>query len=347
MQYTWNTPYSFEMASIPKAAAEQLKLASALQLRVLVWLCCVGQGRFDAPSCAIACGGSPEACEESLRYWQAQDLIVLNEESAPTVAVAPAPVVAEPIAPPAEPTPTPVAPVLLPVQPTAAARPTRAEVLDVQASDPQFAFLLHTASQKLGKPLSPADMAVYLYLYKEVGLPPEVILMIIGYAVKNGKAKLSYIEKTALNWAEDGITTIAAADAHLCRMEKRDDAWKQVSERLSLDTPRPTVAQKETAYRWVFEWSFAPDVIDEVARYTVEKLGKFQLAYADRILERFQASDIRTVAAAKKELEAPQKPQKKRTSRMKTAEDRAPSFDIEQYESLAMRHRPRPPKQED
>ncbi|MBQ3068471.1 MAG: DnaD domain protein [Clostridia bacterium] len=347
MQYTWSGACAFEMAAIPKAAAAKLKLAGPLQLRVLLWLSCAGQGQFDAARCAAACGGSPEACTEALRYWVAEGLVTVEADNVPT-SLWVAPPKEEPT-PAFVPSPTvkPSAPVLLPEAATASARPSRTEVLDVQARDERFAFLLHTASEKLGKVLSPADMAVYLHLYSGVGLPPEVILMIIGYAVKNGKARLSYIEKTALNWAEQGITTMDAADAHLCRLERAETAWKQVCEWTGSDALRPTLAQKEAASRWIHEWGFSRDIVVLAVTQTVEKTGKFQVSYTDRILERLHALGITTVEAAKQELTPQKATPKKRTARMKTAEDRAPSFDIGDYESLALRHRPRPPKQEE
>lgn len=348
MQYTWNGACAFEMASIPKAVAGKLKLASPLQLRVLLWLSCVGQGRFDAASCSVACGGLPDACEEALRYWVAEGLITVKDDGG--VSSSSTAFTATPVAPAQETmtiTPTPSAPVLLPEGASAATRPSRTEVLDVQAHDERFAFLLHTAAEKLGKALSPADMAVYLHLYSGIGLPPEVILMIIGYAVKNGKARLSYIEKTALNWAEQGINTMDAADAHLCRLERLDTAWKQVCEWTNTEVARPTLAQKEAACRWLHEWGVSRKIVELVVEHTVNKLGKFQVNYIDRILERFHADGINTVDAAREALE-PAKPEpKKRTARMKTAEDRAPSFDLGDYEAMALRHRPRPPKQED
>lgn len=344
MRYTWDSGCAFEMASIPKAAAGQLKLSGAVQLRVLIWLCCVGQGQFDAESCAAACGGTPETCEEALEYWVQRGLIVLEDDAprAPQTAAAP-PVAANTVQVAPEKTE-----ILLPQTVSEAiTRPDRAQVIEAKTTDKQFGFLLETASAKLGKMLSPADMSVYLYLYRDLGLPPEVILMVIGYAVKSGKAKLSYIEQTAKGWAQDGINTIAAADAYLCKLEQNEQAWKQLSEAIDLGHTRPTVAAKTAAGRWLFEWQFSVEVIKIAVEYTVEKLGKFGMSYTDRILERLYSEGIVTAEAVREELSGKKKSQKKpSTARMKTAKDRAPSFDIDQYEKLARRHRPLPPKKE-
>ena len=107
MQYTWDARCAFELASLPKAAAAQMKLANALQLRVLIWLACVGQGRFDAAACAVACGETPEMCEEALHHWVQRGVVSVEGVASPTVTVT---------APPAQTAATPP-PVTLPEMP--------------------------------------------------------------------------------------------------------------------------------------------------------------------------------------------------------------------------------------
>ena len=347
MKYTWDTRVAFDLASVPKAVGHQLKLANEMQLRVLLWLCCVGQGEFDAAVCAKACGSSPALCEEAVAFWVQRGVVAVDasrDDAKPSPMMDPTPM-SEPIASPEPPAPIPVS---IPQAPVVEARPDRGQVLQARATDEQFAFLLDTAAQKLGKMLSPADMAVYLYLYRDLKLPPEVILMIVGYAVKNGKARLSYIEKTAINWAESGIVTFAAADAHLCHLEHCRAAWETVCGIGKLTVPRPTMAQKEAACRWVYEWKMPAEVIEAALRYTEEKLGKHQIPYTNRLLERLYAEGVTTAAAAKEALEpkAASKPIKKNAGRMKTANDRAPSFDLGNYEAMALRHRPQRPEED-
>lgn len=345
LQYAWERPYAFDTAAIPKAAAEQLRLASAPQVKVLVWLACAGQGQFDAAACAAACGVSPAMCEEALRYWVQCGLIAAEELPVHTAAPIPAPVTV-----PTDDTvpPEKAAAATLGGAPSAAAYPSRAEVIRRKDEDAAFSVLLETAAAKLGKILSPSDMSVFLYLYRELSLPPEVILMVIGYAVQNGKGKMAYIEKTAIGWAEEGINTFETADAHLRKLEQCRQAWDMLCEWQGLDIVRPTVAQKETARRWIFEWEMPREVIETVIAYATEKTGKFQMSYADRIMERLHALNIGTADAAKAELTAEKKPTKKKSpgARMKTAKDRAPSYDISEYEKMVRRHRPTPPKEE-
>jgi len=345
LQYSWSGTHAFETAAIPKAAGDKLRMASAAQIKVLLWLACAGQGRFDANACAATCGVSPAVCEECLQYWVQEGLVTVSGSAAVRTAVAPAPSVevkSEPTPPVAMPAP------LLAGDPSAAQRATRDEALRVKAEDPSFSMLLDTAASKLGKILSPSDLTMFLYLYRELALPPEVILMVIGYAVQNGKGKIAYIEKTALGWHEEGIRTFEAAEAHIRRLEQCKDAWERMSDRYDLSTVRPTFAQKDTVRRWIFEWELPHEVIDEIVACTKEKTGKLQFAYADRLAERLYAGGVTTAQAAREELSSAKSTEKPKTSRarMKTATDRAPSYDMAEYEKLVKRHRPTPPKED-
>ena len=370
LRYTWSGSCAFEMAAMPKAAVGQLRLAGALSLRVLIWLCCAGDGEFDAVRCASDCGGSPADCEDALRYWVAQGLVTIDtaktedtaavrgdsrrEENGGARLSAKA-AEKEPLtrqeadAPPRE-AQKPEKKAALPAADTAAAgRPSLSKVIEARGRDERFAFLLETAAVKLGRPLSPADMTVYLYLYKEIGLPPEVILMVIGYAVQNGKARLSYIEKTALNWAEQGITTIAKADEYLCHLDRCRQAWETLSQWCESAPQNPTVSQREAACRWIYDWKLPKEVVCFAADYTVQNTGKFQAAYLNRILEQLYEEGATTLEKAREQVGA-QKPRAgrsgKKTARMKTDTSRAPSFDIGEYEQMALRHRPRKPTDE-
>ncbi|MBQ9413920.1 MAG: DnaD domain protein [Clostridia bacterium] len=337
MQYTWNSEHIFSTAALPKAAADKLKLAGAPALRVLIWLCCKGNGTFDANACARDCGGTPADCQDTLQYWVNEGLIVIGEsapDAAPskeTAAEAPLPSKPEDDAHKGS-----------EARPSRPPMPTREEAVAACGTDKHFILLLRMVEEKLGAPLSPADMEMYFYLYHSLHLPPEVILMAVGYAVKNGKARRAYIEKTAIGWAEDGICTVDAADRYLYHLEKSREAFDTVASLCGLTDITPTVSQKEAAFRWIYEWQMPHDVIRFVFDYATEKTGKFQASYMDRVLERLHAEAITTADGARDALTQKKKASSK-ASRMKTDASRPPSFNIGQYETMVSRHRPQIP----
>jgi DnaD/phage-associated family protein len=66
-------------------------------------------------------------------------------------------------------------------------------------------------------------------MYEEIGLPAEVIVMLVHYCKqmdKIAKSNLNYVEKTALDWKNRGITTLAKAEEEIAEYDRRK---KQVS----------------------------------------------------------------------------------------------------------------------
>lgn len=122
--------------------------------------------------------------------------------------------------------------------------------------------------------------------------------MVIEYAVADGKAGMRYIEKVALDWADRGIDSIAAAEAHLCGLERRRQAWEQVRELLTLPQSG-TAAQKDMADRWISQWRMKDELICLARDMCVEKIGKVHCTYIDRILEHWHAEGVDTLDKAK------------------------------------------------
>ena len=286
-----------EAFAVPAAVVDDhIKLAGSAQLKVLLWVLRSGKGSFDPDCCSAAIGLSPADCSDALQYWFATGLLLPSGMSGTAEAVPP-PVSAKAAesrvsgggkdkagkaeVPPAV-RPRPV-------------KPSMKEVIARQKESGEFAYLLETASARLGRPISQGDMETLLYLYDTAGLPVEVILMVVEYAIAEGKYHMRYIEKVALDWADREITTISAAEQYLCALERRKQAWNTVSALLRL------------AY--------------EKCR---EATGRFNSSYMDKILERWRLDGVDSVEKALEE----------KPGRRKKKPAKETSFDLEEYESM-------------
>ncbi len=289
--YQWNPAAFGKILALPAAVAEQhLKLAGPLQLKVLLWFASQN-GVFDQAACAAACGYSAADCADAMRYWVSAGL--LCENGAVPTPVTPAPT---PSLPTAAPNPS------LPPAPTPrprAVKPQMKEVVATQKRSPQFAYLLDTVSARLGKPLTYGDMETLLYLHDTAALPVEIILMVVEYAAQSDRFSMRYIEKVALDWADKGITTLAAAEEHLCYLERGQDALLKVQTVCAL--PRPLSAAATTmalAEKWVFTWQVADELLRYAYSVCLESKGGFHAKYIDRVLENWRAQGIATAEAA-------------------------------------------------
>lgn len=214
----------------------------------------------------------------------------------------------------------------------AAVKPQLKEVIARQKASPEFDYLLQTASSRLGKAISPGDMETLLYLYDTAGIPIEVILMVIEYAVAQGKTGMRYVEKVALDWADKGIDTISAAEQHLCRLERRRHAWEQVRSLLGIALSG-TAAQIDAAEKWICEWHIQEDLLRLAYTQCVEKIGKFNSSYVDKILEHWRLDGIDTAEKALVVLD-------KAAQKSKDKPRRETSFDLDAYTEMEMNYTP-------
>lgn len=337
MQYRLNPEALGSIIAVPSAVVEHhLKLAGAVQLKVLLWTLCRGQGTYDAAACAQAIGVPAADCSDALQFWFATGILLPSESNAsgrspavPAAAPTPAPVKPAASVKSAPPSPADAIPRARP----RAVKPQMKEVIQRQKQSAEFAYLLDTASARLGKPISPGDMETLLYLFDTAGLPVEVILMVFEYALANGKYSMRYIEKVALDWADRGIDTIAQAEQYLCSLERRRQSWEKVSGVLGL-TQSPTVSQSDAAERWIADWQTDDGLLRLAYEKCARATGKFNSGYITKILEQWRMDGIDTVDKALAESE------KAKGKGKATKSAKPTSFDLDEYESMVSNFTP-------
>lgn len=289
MKYQWNGDCLSAVMALPTAVADRaLKLAGEPQLKVLLWF--TRHGGFDAAACASDLGGKFSAtdCADAMHFWIEHGVLCAEGEPdlLPAVTMADLP----PLTPEQK------------TAPQSIERPSFREAVARQKESADFDYLLKTAEQRLGRTITPAEAETFLYIYDTVGLPAEVILMLLVYAVRRGKVKArsgfrSYLEKAALSWAENGITTVAAAEAELCLQERRHTVREHIEKLFSLTRPL-TLLQTEAAVRWVDEWHFSDEMLRIALAKCREKTGNFNANYITRLLEGWLADGVTTAEQA-------------------------------------------------
>lgn len=315
MTYKWNGDQLGAVFALPAAVVDEtLRMAGVTQLKVLLWF--ARNGTFDAEACAAKIGKPPAECEDAMRAWVDSGLLTAEGEAA-APAPAPAPAVAEP-----------------------KKRPGLPEVIQKQKSSADFDYLLKTAEQRLGRPITPGEMESFLFIYDTVGLPAEVILMILVDAVNKNKVRVkssfrSYLEKVAITWAEQGITTVPAAEAELCRQEKRRKVKEHIETLFGLVKPL-TLLQLESAVRWEEEFRFSDEVLLTALAKCKEKTGAVNVNYIARILEGWYAEGITTAEQAKEAAT----PKKKSAAKPLLSDDSGTIDTTDEYEQTVAQWRP-------
>lgn len=326
MQYRLDGGIWGSVFAVPTAVVdEHLRLAGSVQLKALLWVLRQGGRTFEDAALGKALGVSQADARDALSYWKETGVLCLQAAPEAAGEAPPKPLPGTPAdCPPAvEKAPAAPKPKLLP----RTERPDPVFVSKRMEESEEIHCLMEDAEQILGRLLSPGDMGVLLMLHDSYGLPVDVILMLLQYAAGKGKGNMRYIEKVALNWADEGITTHVQAEEKLQALTDSRRAWDTVQKAFGLPTRSPSSREEGYATAWVLEWKFTPEMLKLAYDRCVDATGKFTAGYLNKILERWHREGIATPQQAGDER------QKKARARQEADK---PSYDLDAYERQSL-----------
>ncbi len=132
--------------------------------------------------------------------------------------------------------------------------------------------LLFIAEAYIGKPLTPSE-----------------IKTILQYCVERGKKDFKYIEKVAVSWAEEGITTPKQAQKFSTRYDR---SVYSIMNSLGRSTS-PTAKELEFINRWTRDYGFSTDIILEACERSSLATDKHRFEYAEGILNSWRQANVR------------------------------------------------------
>ena len=155
-------------------------------------------------------------------------------------------------------------------------------------ADENTARLLFVAEQYLKKPLSPNDMQTIFFIMDKLGFSEDLTDYLIQYCVDRGKRDRRYIEKVAISWAEQGITTQKQTAALAGKYDKTVYEIMRALGKNNLPT------ETEVAYidRWRKFYGFESDVILTACERTVLATDSHRFEYADSILTNWYKAGV-------------------------------------------------------
>lgn len=148
--------------------------------------------------------------------------------------------------------------------------------------------LLFVAESYIGRPLTPAEMKTILYFTDVLHFSDDLIDYLLQYCVDRGKKDFKYIEKVAVSWAEQGVTTPKQAQKTSSRYDK--NVYAIMNELGKSNAPTPKEA--EYIMRWIQEYGFSNDIIFEACERTVLATDKNRFEYAERILQSWHEQNV-------------------------------------------------------
>ena len=153
--------------------------------------------------------------------------------------------------------------------------------------------LFQSAQQKLGKTLSSGDMATLFSFYDWLGLPLEVIDLLLTYCVSRGKRGMHYIEKVAMGWAEEGLDSLEAVEEYL---QMRKEGYGAIMRAFGQGKRLPAPEEETYMKKWLREYKLPLDVVVTACERTIMRTGGVSFAYADKILREWHQAGVKSQA---------------------------------------------------
>lgn len=178
----------------------------------------------------------------------------------------------------------------------------RSEILERLERGGEFQGLVAEVEKRLGKKLTTPDIGVLLGLNDYLGLPADVIYLLVCHCVervarKYGEGRrptLRQIEKEGYAWARMGVDTQKAAAEYLKRYAEKQSALPQYMRALGLGDRLPVASEEKYLTAWQ-EMGFPPETVALAHDKTVFQCQTFKWPYCNGILKRWHEAGLHTV----------------------------------------------------
>lgn len=275
MEYYVN-PVSFQSAfTLPGDVADRhLKLASATQLKVIIYFFRHISANKTADEMAEELRIPKSEVDDALLYWCNAGILMSKNapELSQNTAEEKPKITKKPIT----------------------EMPTRRDVTVRASTDERFAFLLRESQVRFGRLLKDNESRVLLWLYEDEGMDASLILMLLEYAKNENNCNLGFIQRTAADWMNRGITTITDAEKHITKLCNQKNAWKIVKIAFGLDDRMPSSKELENSDKWINIWGFDRAILRLAYEQCVDTKSKFSMAYVAKILENWYNGGVKT-----------------------------------------------------
>lgn len=190
------------------------------------------------------------------------------------------------------------------------------------------------AQALLKKPLSPSETRTLYSFHDWLGMPYEVILMLLEHCVSIGKTSMRYIEKVALAWSDEGINTVKRAEKYLKDNAERQKLLRKFKRMFRLSDRDFSDAEIGFILSWTGALALPDELIREAYERTLSYTGKLAFPYMNTILTSWHKAGITQVAEIPQDRKGAKK--KAPTTRFSDYEQTG-SYDYDEMEAAAIR----------
>lgn len=265
MTYTINAAIFGNTFAVPSAVADKLlKIATHTQLKVLLYFMRNISEGIDPQKISDALSLPMGEVEDALVFWQQRDILIGEAPKEPEQKT-----------------------VIINSQ-----MPTRADVIKRGFEDERLMFLLREAQLKFGRNLKQNESSLLVSLYDDHGMDASVILLLLGYAAREGKCNISFVKKTATQWLSQGVETVIDAERLIADAAKQSLAWSVVQNAFGIEKRNPSTKELEYSNLWINEWKINADMLKAAYDACIDSKTKLNMPYVAKIIESWHKDGI-------------------------------------------------------
>lgn len=165
-------------------------------------------------------------------------------------------------------------------------------------NDSSFAALLREVERKFGTLAFPS-VEKLLGLYEELGLPADVIYLLVGHCIEQHAARygegrnppMRAIEREGYAWARMGLFSTESANEYLRTLHERQQKYPAYMTVLQLGERRPSPSEEKYLSAWV-EMGFPVETVALAYDKTVLRCHEFKWSYCNGILKRWHEKGL-------------------------------------------------------
>ena len=171
---------------------------------------------------------------------------------------------------------------------------TTADLTEMLQGDAEFRMLVPQAEEKLGKKLKTADLQILAGLYDDLGLPADVIYLLVCHCVTRSERRygpgrrptMRQVEKEGYYWARLGLFDQESAAAYLKTCARRDEEMSAYMQVLGLGNRRPVESEERYIRSWM-DKGFDAEAVALAYDKTVFYKKELNWRYLNGILRRW------------------------------------------------------------
>ncbi|MCR4612248.1 MAG: DnaD domain protein [Lachnospiraceae bacterium] len=155
--------------------------------------------------------------------------------------------------------------------------------------------MLFVIEKYLGRNLTVMDLNYIIYWINELSFSTDLVYYLVEYCIDKGHANIKYMDKIALDWAKNNISSVTQAKEDTITHSK---IYINVCKSFGIDNRSLIKSELEYVKKWN-KLSIDNALIEEACRRTIVNTNKPNFEYADKILDNWIEHSVKTLEDVK------------------------------------------------